>query len=82
MSIVIFNYHLTIAVPLILQYERRLYYLQEMAPYDDPLRSELLGGKFTILVCVLILILIYYTYRLSHIHYHYLKHRELKIKLV
>lgn len=34
----------------ILQYERHLYYLQEMAPYDEPLRSELLGGKFTILV--------------------------------
>ena len=34
----------------ILQYERHLYYLQDMAPYDEPLRSELLGGKFTILV--------------------------------
>ena len=34
----------------ILQYARHLYYLQEMAPYDEPLRSELLGGKFTILV--------------------------------
>ena len=38
------------AVPLNLQYARHLYYLQEMAPYDEPLRSELLGGKFTILV--------------------------------
>lgn len=35
---------------LFLQYERHLYYLQEMAPYDEPLRSELLGGKFTVLV--------------------------------
>ncbi|CAH3145236.1 unnamed protein product [Porites lobata] len=31
------------------QYERRLYFLQEIAPYDEPLRSELLSGKFTIL---------------------------------
>jgi len=31
------------------QYERHLYYLQEMAPYDEPLRSELLCGKFTVL---------------------------------
>lgn len=40
----------TYSCTLILQYERHLYYLQEMAPYDEPLRSELLGGKFTILV--------------------------------
>lgn len=31
------------------QSERRLYYFQEIAPYEEPLRSELLGGKFTIL---------------------------------
>ncbi|CAH3018524.1 unnamed protein product [Porites evermanni] len=31
------------------QHERHLYFLQEIAPYDEPLRSELLSGKFTIL---------------------------------
>lgn len=31
------------------QYERQLYRLQELAPYDQPLSSELLGGKFTVL---------------------------------
>ena len=35
---------------LFLQCERQLYYFQELAPYDEPLRSELLGGKFTVLV--------------------------------
>lgn len=39
------------AINLYRQYqcERRLYYFQELAPYDEPLRSELLGGKFTVL---------------------------------
>ena len=53
-SVIIFSHYLIFSYAysctFILQYARHLYYLQEMAPYDEPLRSELLGGKFTILV--------------------------------
>ena len=53
-SVIIFSHYLIFSYAyscaFILQYARHLYYLQEMAPYDEPLRSELLSGKFTILV--------------------------------